>query len=155
MSRKFEIVSKYKEHASTIVMPHRATKYSACYDIFNNTGEDIVIAPGGISDAISTYIKIKMEPDEVCKFFVRSGHGFKYSVKLVNSTAIIDQDYYDNAKNEGECFVKFHNQGTKELTIKAGEGMAQAMFQKYLITEDDEATVGGERIGGLGSTSQK
>ena len=160
--RKFEIVSTYKDIEAQIRMPRRATKGSACYDIFNNTGNDITIPAGAISDAITTYVKIAMEQEEVCKFFVRSGHGFKYSLKLINGTGIIDYDFYKkdavwNAEKstweEGECFVKFHNQGPKELVIKAGEAMAQAMFQKYLITDDDNETVGGDRMGGFGSTS--
>lgn len=291
MSRKFEIVSKYTDIKDKIRMPRRATKGSACYDVFNNTGKDIVIKAGELSEAITTHLKIRMESDEVCKFFVRSGHGFKYSMKLANSTSIIDCsiagtkittptgytlvenvkvsdivtsynettksleddivsaawtvdgldlveitttgssvtvpttkqvmtrngwvevrdlslndliltenldyqqitsirdveskkiyhitvkknhnffgnglclhncDYYKaeavwneekQVFEEGECFVKFHNQGNNDLTIKAGEAMAQAMFQKYLLTDDDADTVGGERMGGFGSTS--
>ena len=156
MGRKFELVSKYigTDIEKTAIMPRRGTKFSACYDIFNNTGKDIVLQPGEISDTITTFIKIQMEDDEVCKFFVRSGHGFKFSLKLCNGTGIVDKDYHNNPNNEGECFAKFHNQGPKELTIKAGEAMAQAMFQKYLITDDDADTVGGDRIGGFGSTSK-
>ena len=39
--RGFEVVSKYA--SETVEMPKRGTKKSACYDIFNNTGADIVI----------------------------------------------------------------------------------------------------------------
>jgi dUTP pyrophosphatase len=55
---------------------------------------------------------------------------------------------------EGEIFVKLHNQGNDTLTIGIGEAMAQMMFQKYLIADDDESTVGGDRLGGFGSTSK-
>jgi dUTP pyrophosphatase len=127
---------------------------SACYDIFNNTGEDIILYPNEISSAITTKLKAYMLDDEVLMGYVRSGHGFKYSVRLCNSTAIIDADYYNNSNNEGEIFVKFHNQGNKELIIPIGEAMAQFMFIKYLKTDDDGDTVGGDRIGGLGSTSK-
>jgi len=155
--RGFQLVSKYLvmgKQPDIFKMPSRASKHSACYDIYNNTDEDIILEPGEISKAITTHIKIKMPMNNVCKFFVRSGHGFKYSVKLANSTGIIDADYYDNPKNEGECLVKFHNQGDKQLTIPKGEAMAQAMFQEYLLTDDDDDTVGGVRVGGLGSTSK-
>jgi dUTP pyrophosphatase len=151
-SRGFELVSKYAEEKENLV-PRRGTKFSACYDVFNNSGKDIVLAPGELSGAISTKFKAYMMEDEVLMAFVRSGHGFKYSVRLANSTGIIDADYYNNEKNEGEIFVKLHNQGDKELVIPVGEAMAQLMFQKYLITDNDVDTVGGDRKGGFGSTS--
>jgi len=161
-SRGFEVVSKYSSEASNVLMPRRGTKFSACYDIFNNTGNDIVIEAGQISKAIPTKIKAYMLEDEVLMAYVRSGHGFKYSVRLANSTGIIDCDYYKpvavmNKKGEmeeGEIFVKLHNQGNDTLTIGKGEAMAQMMFQKYLIADDDESTVGGDRLGGFGSTSK-
>lgn len=178
-NRGFELVSKYenefvftmnefnkefdeqKQRDGTeavkrlFIMPSRGTKQSACYDIFNNSGEDIILEPGELSGAITTYVKAYMLDDEVLMAYVRSGHGFKYSVRLANSTGIIDSDYYGNTKNEGEMYVKLHNQGDKRLRIPVGEAMSQFMFQKYLITDNDEETVGGEREGGFGSTSGK
>lgn len=149
--RGFELVSKYNNE--TILMPKRATKKSACYDIFNNTGNDIILQPGQLSDAISTKIKSYMLDDEVLMAYVRSGHGFKYSVKLANSVGIIDSDYYNNEKNEGEIFIKLHNQGDKELVIKSNEAMAQFMFIKYLLADDDNFIDGNIRKDGFGSTS--
>lgn len=157
MARKFHVVSKYvgTEATANFIMPRRSTKRSAGYDIYNNTGKDITLMPGELSSAITTMLKIEMEPTDVCMFYVRSSHGFKYSVKLANSTGIIDSDYFNNNSNEGECFAKFHNQGDKELVIKSGEAMAQAIFTSYLTTDDDADTVGGLRDGGIGSTTKK
>lgn len=153
--RDFEIVSKYVDQfGDNFIRPRRATKKSACYDVFNQTGQDIILEPGEISPAITTYVKAYMLDDEVLMAYVRSGHGFKHSVRLANSTGIIDSDYYNNSNNEGEIFIKLHNQGTKQLVIKQGEAMAQFMFQKYLITDSDAYTVGGDRIGGIGSTTK-
>ena len=107
--RGFEIVSKY-ENDDNIKEPIRATKLSAGYDLFNNTGSEIVIDPGELSEAITTKIKSYMQPGEFLAIYPRSGHGFKYSVRLANSVGIIDADYYNNSKNEGEIFIKLHNQ---------------------------------------------
>lgn len=71
-----------------------------------------------------------------------------------NGLCLHNCDYYNNEGNEGEIFVKLHNQGDKELVIPAGEAMAQLMFQKYLIADDDADTVGGTRTNGFGSTSK-
>ena len=155
-NRGFELVSKYTQEFQTreIKNPSRATKKSACYDVYNNTGSDITLAPGQLSSAITTYFKSYMLDDEVLMAYVRSGHGFKFSVRLANSTGIIDCDYYNNSNNEGEIFIKLHNQGEKDLVIKSGEAMAQFMFQKYLLADNDADTVGGERTSGLGSTTK-
>lgn len=87
--RGFELVSKYTEETDNLV-PRRGTKKSACYDVFNNTKSDIVLKAGEMSSAITTKFKAYMLDDEVLMAYVRSGHGFKYSVKLANSTGIID-----------------------------------------------------------------
>ena len=92
--RGFGIVSKYKDESDTIKMPKRGTMKSACYDIFNNTGADIELDAGHLSSAIPTKIKSYMQDDEVLIGYVRSGHGFKYSVRLANSNMIVDSDFY-------------------------------------------------------------
>lgn len=80
---------------------------------------------------------------------VRKNHNF-----FGNGLCLHNCDYYNNLKNEGEIFIKLHNQGDKELVIKHGEAMTQFMFQKYLVADNDSDTVGGIRTGGLGSTSK-
>lgn len=177
-TRGFEIVSKYQDkfvfteaeyNAQLDIRgisiddvkplfkePFRATSRAAAYDIVNNTGADIILKPGETSGAITTYLKSYMQDDEVLKLFPRSGHGFKYLVRLANSVGIIDCDYYNNSGNEGEIFVKLTNpeRSGKDLVIPVGEGMAQGMFQKVLFTDNDADTLGGERGGGIGSTNK-
>lgn len=151
MKRGFLVVNDFEY--DDVKMPFRATKGSAGYDIINN-GKPIRISPGALSEAIPTKIKSYMQSDEVLKIYPRSGYGFKYSVRLANTVGIIDSDYFNNEKNEGHIFIKLHNQGTEVLHIPTGEAMCQAIFEKYLVTDDDANTVGGKREGGLGSTSR-
>lgn len=40
------------------------------------------------------------------------------------------------------------------LKVKAGEGMAQAIFTKYLLVDSDSYCVGDDRVGGFGSTTK-
>lgn len=159
--RGFEFVSRVCKGCPSVMsgidfwnmkLPKRATKNSACYDFFYH-GKDLSIAPGELSNAIPTGVKAYMLSDEVLMCFVRSGHGFKYSVRLANSTGIIDSDYYGNLKNEGEIYVKLHNQGNEALVLKNGDAFMQAMFQKYLLVDGDSHEEGATRNGGLGSTS--
>jgi hypothetical protein len=87
-TRGFNVVSKYA--TESVQMPKRATKLAAGYDVFNNTGADIVIQPGELSGAVTTKIKAYMLEDEVLMIYPRSGQGFKYSVRLANTVGIID-----------------------------------------------------------------
>lgn len=153
--RDFEVVSKYKEEfeAGNIRMPRRSTKKSAGYDIYNNTGEDIVIPPNTTTKAITTKLKAYMLYDEQLELVVRSSLGFKSDSRLSNTVGKIDCDYYNNSKNEGEIFVKIRNPSSETVVIPVGEAMVQGTFSKYLITDSDDETVGGERVGGIGSTS--
>ena len=46
----------------------------------------------------------------------------------------------------------FYNIKDEDVEIKKGDAIGQAIFQKYLITDDDNAE--GERAGGFGSTNK-
>ena len=48
--------------------------------------------------------------------------------------------------------VQVFNCSDKEILIKKGDAIAQVMFTKYLITDNDEAI--GIRTGGFGSTDK-
>ena len=149
--RDFSIVSKYENEE--IIMPVRSTGLSAGYDIFNN-GESFVIPAHGVSPAISTKLKVYMQPDEVLCIYVRSSMGFKKGITLVQNVAIIDADYADNENNEGEIFLKFRNNSDEDVTIENGTAFAQGVFQKYLLVDGDFYGNGSVRTGGVGSTNK-
>ena len=65
---------------------------------------------------------------------------------------LIDADYYENPDNDGHFMVQVFNCSDKELKIKKGDAIAQVMFTKFLITDDDNAK--GIRKGGFGSTDK-
>ena len=77
---------------------------------------------------------------------------FKKGLILSNSVGVIDKDYYGNPDNDGHIMFAFYNIKDEDITIKKGEAIGQAVFQKYLVTDDDNAS--GERVGGFGSTSK-
>lgn len=147
---KFEKVSKYEEQ--DVKMPKRATAKSAGYDIYNN-GPEIRVLPQAYSEPISTRLKVCMNEDMVLKIYPRSGHGFKFGVGLANTVGIIDADYYNNEKNEGEVFIKIYNPSTDYFVVKSGEAMAQGIFEKYYLVEGDSYGEGILRGGGFGSTT--
>lgn len=95
-------------------------------------------------------VSIESVPSEpIYHLTVERNHNF-----FGNNLCLHNCDYYNNPNNEGEIFLKFHNQGEKQLILKNGQAMGQLMFQKYLIADDDEETVGGDREGGIGSTTK-
>ena len=132
-------------------LPKRSTKHSAGYDFSLLT--DITISPGEIKK-IPTGVKACMEPDEVLMIFIRSSLGFKYNVRMCNQVGIIDSDYYNNKDNEGHIFVKIQNEGQEEIHFNQGDNFVQGIFNKCLIT-DDEEEIYNERNGGFGSTNKE
>lgn len=138
----------YKEIYDNIKMPFRATDLSAGYDFYSP--KEYTIKPNE-SLKIPTGIKVKMQSDEWLGIYIRSSLGFKYNIRLKNSVGIIDADYI-NAKNEGHIWIALYNHGKKEIIINKGQAFAQGIFQKYLVTKDDE-TKNIKRAGGFGSTN--
>lgn len=149
--RGFEIVKGWED--KEINIPVRKTKYSAAYDI--EAAEDTIIPSfksGMKPTLIKTGLKAYMQSDEVLKLFPRSSGPKKQGILFPHSVGIIDQDYYGNEDNDGHLLVQCINIKDKDVKIKKGEAIAQAMFQKYLITDDDNAE--GTRTGGFGSTDK-
>ena len=62
-------------------------------------------------------------------------------------------DYYNNLDNEGHIFIKCFNPTDKDYQIRIGDKIAQGIFTKYLIVDDEEEILT-ERVGGLGSTGK-
>jgi dUTP pyrophosphatase len=93
-----------------------------------------------------------MEDDEVLLLYNRSSNPGKKGLILANSVGVIDKDYYGNVDNDGHIMFAFYNIKDEDIEIKKGDAIGQAVFQKYLVTDDDCAK--GERTGGFGSTNK-
>ena len=149
--RGFEIAKGFEEKG--INLPIRKTKYSAGYDI--EAAEDIIIPTfkKGIEPTlIPTGLKAYFENDEFLMLVNRSS-GPKKGLVLPSSIGIIDSDYYNNEINEGHFYFQFYNITNSDLLIKKGDVIGQAIFQKYLLTDDDCSD--GIRTSGFGSTDKK
>ena len=62
------------------------------------------------------------------------------------------QIFTGNPDNEGELGFLFYNLSNETVVIEKGDKIGQAIFQRYLITDDDNAE--GIRNGGWGSTGK-
>ena len=150
--RGFEIAKGWED--KDINLPIRKTAHAAGYDM--EAAEDITIDPFKLGDnptLITTGIKAYMPDDEYVMLCNRSSNPKKKGLVMANSVGIIDADYYGNPDNDGVIMFAFYNFKSEAVTIKKGEAIGQAIFMKYLITDDDKAT--GERKGGFGSTDKK
>lgn len=145
--RRFEIIKEWEN--KQINLPIRKTKYSAGYDI--ESAENIVLYPFKPT-LIKTGLKVYMQPDEVLLLYNRSSNPLKGLV-LSNGVGVIDKDYYNNKSNEGHIMFSFINITNTNIIINKGDVIGQAIFQKYLIVDNDMST--GERLGGFGSTDKK
>lgn len=143
---KKEIIDSYE----SIQLPKRATSHSAGYDVYST--KSFVLYPNE-DIKLPTGWKSYMLEDEKLVFHPRSGLGFKYYLRLANTTGVGDSDYYENEGNEGHYWVKVRNEGEQELIISVGDAIAQCIFEKYLLADNDSFE-GKKRIGGLGSTSK-
>lgn len=149
--RGFEIAKGFEN--KEINMPIRKTKYSAGYDI--EAAEDVVIPSfkkGQNPTLIKTGLKVYMQDDEVLLLYNRSSNPKKKGLILANSVGVIDKDYYGNPDNDGHIMFAFYNIKDEDIEIKKGEAIGQGVFQKYLVTDDDNAE--GLRMSGFGSTSK-
>lgn len=136
---------------NSIKIPQRATQFSAGYDIC--ALYDIIINPLEVIK-IPTGIKVCLNDEEFLGIYIRSSLGIKKNVRMCNQVGIIDKDYYNNSSNEGHIFVVLQNQGKEKVTINKGEHFVQAIFQKYLLSDND-VTTGKIRNGGIGSTNKE
>lgn len=164
----------------SIKLPERATDGSAGYDFITPFNFKL---PLNHSITIPTGIRCKMKKNFFLMIVPRSGQGFKYRLSVVNTTGIIDSDYY-GADNEGHILIKIIYDGdekhemlssnrtvreknglfikSKSITkntpthirFEAGKGFAQGMFLKYFISKHDSNIKKQKRIGGTGSTDR-
>ena len=121
--RGFEVVSAFEEQ--DINLPTRKTTESAGYDI--ECAEAVTLEPNQVV-LVPTGIKAFMAYDEYLAIHIRSSMAIKRHLALVNSTGIIDSDYYNNEENEGHIMIALLNFGNEPVTLEKGERVAQGHF---------------------------
>lgn len=142
INRGFKILEGFEELAK---LPQRATLKSAGYDLHAAIEQPWRLLPGN-GLLISTGLTVYMKEDEELQIRSRSGLAFKKAIVVLNSPGTIDADYYPN-----QIKVLLFNHGLEPFVIKPGDRIAQAIFSKYLITDDDEPA-DKVREAGFGST---
>ena len=140
------MIIKFKKIHPKAILPTKATKGAAAYDLYAN--ENAFIPVGEI---VSIGTGISMEIPEGWKGEVYSRSGLSYKgVVVANSPGKIDSDY------RGEITVLLHNVRQREMVgIKAGDRIAQFEINPVYDIEFEEAsqlTESERGVGGFGST---
>lgn len=143
-TRGFELV---KDAPADTILPHRSTKGSAGYDFY--APYDIILTPHSCSKLVFLNVKAYMQPGEKLQMYIRSSLAVKSNITLETS-GLIDSDYYSNPDNDGNIGVKFRNNGNEPIVITKGTRCCQGVFGKYLVADGDD--VNETRTGGYGST---
>ncbi len=138
---------KVEEIYANIKLPKQGTRDSAGNDFY--MPYDLTIEPHE-TVTIPTGIRAIMDPDKFLQIHMRSSLGFKYRLRLDNTTGIVDADYY-KSDNEGHIFVRMTNEGEKTIVLKQGDAFAQGILLRYYRFENAETET--VRNGGFGSTN--
>lgn len=128
-------------------LPKRSTQCSAGYDFY--APKDIIVPANGATELVFLNIKAMMPSNIYLQMIIRSSLAVKHNIVLETS-GVIDADYYGNKDNDGNIGIKLRNNGDKNYFIKKGERIAQGVFLQYYLTDNDNAE--GTRNGGYGST---
>lgn len=142
--RGFNVAKGYQD----IKLPERKTAASAGYDFY--VAKTITIEPGQKA-LVETGVKAYMASDEVLKIYMRSSIAKNHDLQMPNHVGIIDADYYENETNDGAIFILVHNYGDVPITLEKNSRIAQGIFEKYYIS-DQEIKPKRPRKGGFGST---
>lgn len=145
--RGFELIKE--KDLPGIGLPTRATTNSAGYDI---AAAAAVLLNAGQMAIVPTGLKVYMQPDEYLSIHIRSSLAFKHRLYLANGQGIIDADYYNNPDNDGHILIAIINGGEQDFKIEPGMRIAQGIFNKYLLVDQDRTLNKEIRTGGTGST---
>lgn len=130
---------------NNIHLPLRKTDGSAGYDFFS----PVAVHVSGSPITLPTGIRVKIEPGYFMACYPRSGLGFKYGMRLENTTGIIDSDYY-YANNEGHIMARIS--ANRSFDITEGDRFMQGIFQSFGISTNGNGNE--QRVGGIGSTGR-
>lgn len=141
-------IKKLNEKA---VIPTYGTEYSAGFDLYSVSDEEITINP---HETVFIKTGLAMEIPIGCGGFIfaRSGLSTKKGLAPVNKVGIIDADY------RGEIMVALYNQTDEIKTIDAHERIAQMVIMPFITAnfiETNELSETKRGNNGFGSTGQK
>ena len=139
---------RFKKLNQKAQMPNYGTEFAAGADLYACMDESLTIK-SGTTEFVHTGIAMEIPVGLVGVVYARSGLACKKGLAPANKVGVIDSDY------RGEIMVALHNHSREDITIEAGERVAQMVIAPYFYAEYEEVdkledTVRG--AGGFGST---
>ena len=136
-----------KLHPNAIT-PTYQTAGAACFDIHVVEGGTLC---AGHKLVLDTGLAVEVPEGHALLVFSRSGHGFKFDVRLANAVGVIDPDYRGGMK------VKLTSDDplAEDLVFAPGDRVAQAMVvaaPRVTFIEVEELSSTERGAGGFGST---
>ena len=141
-------IKKLSENA---IIPTYGTEYSAGFDLYSVSDEEITINPHE-TIFIKTGLAMEIPIGYGGFIFARSGLSTKKGLAPVNKVGIIDADY------RGEIMVALYNQTDETKTIDAHERIAQMVIMPFItanLIETNELSETKRGNNGFGSTGKK
>ena len=134
-----------KLHPAAIV-PTYATEGSACFDLYATEAGEVGAHSAG---TFSTGLAFEIPDGHVMLVFSRSGHGFKYGLRLANCVGVIDADF------RGEVMVKLRNDSPVVFGFEQGDRVAQALVlpvPRVAFDVVEQLSLSERGAGGFGSS---
>lgn len=141
-------IKKLNENA---IIPTYGTEYSAGFDLYSVSDEEITINPHE-TVFIKTGLAMEIPIGYGGFIFARSGLSTKKGLAPANKVGVIDADY------RGEIMVALYNQTDEPKTIDAHERIAQMVIMPFITAnfiETNELSETKRGNNGFGSTGQK
>jgi dUTP pyrophosphatase len=130
-------------------IPSYETKGASGFDLRAKLNDDVLIKPGEVC-LVPTGIRVEIPEGYELQIRPRSGLALKEGISVLNTPGTIDSDY------RGEIKVILYNVGKKEVVIRNGERIAQAVLNKVYRAEfyEDSLNESERGEGGFGSTGK-
>lgn len=142
---------RFKKLDDRAKMPNYGTEYAAGADLYACMEEPLTIQ-AGTTEFVHTGIAMEIPVGLAGFVYARSGLACKKGLAPANKVGVIDCDY------RGEIMVALFNHSQEDITIEAGERIAQMVIAPYLHAEYEEVDELEDSVrgaGGFGSTGMK
>lgn len=151
---KMKIFRIPNENGEVVPMPKYGSEKAACFDMFSNNYEPIII-PSHKTVKVSSGIKTEIESGFQLKLHNRSGFSTKDDIVLAHCVGTIDEDY------RGEITIPLYNRSNTDYVLEPHSRVCQAEvipawrceFEEIL--EESELTTTARDDGGYGSSGMK
>lgn len=141
---------KIKRLTNTATLPTKAHETDACFDIYADTSNDVVIEPHQ-TVLIPTGFATEIPHGFWGAIFARSGLASKQGLRPAQGVPVIDESY------RGQWMIPLHNDSEATRIVHHGDRICQFMLLPYFdttLTEVDNLSETDRGEGGFGSSGR-